>query len=93
MQTPRSFITFAICGVLVPIAMLAVDHISPHGWWPDWVNYVWPTDYMLGATSAIVNRFWFEIAALSIALNAIIYGIAGAIVVSAQRKFFRTTET
>jgi hypothetical protein len=34
---------------------------------------------MFIATSAIVNWFWYEVAAISIALNALLYGIVGAL--------------
>jgi hypothetical protein len=86
MRALRTPVAFAILGILVPIVLLVADHMSPHGWWPDWIEYVWLTDYMLGATSAVVDRFWFEIAALSITLNAIIYAIAGAILVAGWRR-------
>jgi hypothetical protein len=35
--------------------------------------YVRPTSYMFGATSGIVNAFWYEIAAISIVVNVGIY--------------------
>ncbi len=68
-------------GIVGPIALLLVDRSSAHGWWPDWIKYVWPTDFMLGATSAIVDRYWFEVAAVSIALNALLYAALGALLV------------
>lgn len=88
MRALRTVIFFAALGIAGPIALLVADHMSPHGWWPGWIKYVWPTDYMLGATSAIVDRFWFEVAALSIALNAILYAVAGAILVAVWRRLF-----
>ena len=61
----------------MPIAILGADRASDHGWWPSWIAYVWPTNYMFGATSAIVDGFWYEIAALSIGINALIYVLVG----------------
>lgn len=88
MRTLRISVVFAALGILGPIVLLVADHMSPHGWWPDWIKFVWPTDYMLGATSAIVNSFWFQVAALSIALNAIIYAVVGAILVAVWGRVF-----
>ena len=86
MRTLRTTIAFAVLGILGPIALLVADHMSPHGWWPEWIAYVWPTDYMLGATSAVVDSFWYEVAALSIVLNAILYAVVGTILVVVWRK-------
>jgi hypothetical protein len=49
--------TSATLGVVIPIILIAIDGFSPHGWWPDWISYVWPTSYMLIATSAIMDSF------------------------------------
>lgn len=88
MQMLKSVILFAVLGVLGPIGLLVADRMSPHGWWPDWIKYIWPTDYMLGATGAIVDHVWFEIAAVSMALNAALYAVVGAILVAVWRRLF-----
>ena len=82
----RAVVLFAVLGVLVPIGLLVADHMSPHGWWPGWIKYVWPTDFMLGATGAIVDRVWFEIAAVSISINAALYVIVGTSLIALGRK-------
>jgi hypothetical protein len=86
MRALRVPFTFAAFGVLLPLLLLAADHISAHGWWPNWIGYIWPTSYMFVATSAIVDRFWYEVAVLSIGLNALLYGLVGLILSSGLRK-------
>lgn len=86
MRAYRITLTFTAFGLLFPVLLLIADHMSAHGWWPNWIGYIWPTSYMFVATSAIVDRFWYEIAALSIGLNAILYGLVGIILSSWLRK-------
>jgi len=86
MRALRVPFTFAAFGVLLPLLLLSADHMSAHGWWPNWIGYIWPTSYMFVATSAIVDRFWYEVAVLSIGLNALLYGLVGLILSSGLRK-------
>jgi len=86
MRALRMPFTFAAFGVLLPLLLLAADHMSAHGWWPNWIGYIWPTSYMFVATSAIVDRLWYEVAVLSIGLNALLYGLVGLILSSGLRK-------
>ena len=86
MRALRMPLAFAAFGVLFPLLLLAADHMSAHGWWPNWIGYIWPTSYMFVATGAIVDRFWYEIAALSIGLNVILYGLVGIILSSWLKK-------
>ena len=44
---------------------------------------------MFIATSAIVNWFWYEVAAISIALNALLYAMIGALLAVAGEKLDR----
>jgi chromate transport protein ChrA len=67
----------ATLGVALPILLLTIDRLSPQGWWADWIPFVWPTSLMMIATSAIVNGFWYEVAAIAIGLNAILYALVG----------------
>lgn len=71
------------------MSLLVVSRESGGNWWPDWTAYAWPTSYMLIATSAIVNWFWYEVAAISIALNALLYAIIGALLAVAGEKLDR----
>jgi len=87
MRTFRVTFLFATIGTLLPLAILIVDRKSHQGWCPEWVAYVWPTSYMFIATSGIVDRFWYEIALLSVSLNALLYGLAGAGLAFVFRKF------
>ena len=86
MRALRVPLAFAAFGVLFPLSLLAADHMSAHGWWPNWIGYIWSTSYMFVATSAIVDRFWYEVAVLSIGLNALLYGLVGLILSSGLRK-------
>lgn len=86
MRTFRVSLMFAAFGVLLPLILMIGDRMSAHGWWPNWTIYVWPTSYMFIATEAIVDRFWYEVAVLSIGLNAILYGLVGIILSSWLRK-------
>ena len=70
----------ALCGfvgVLLPAVVLIVDRLAPHGWWPRWVFYVWPTSYMLGANSAFTPTVANVITAVSVGINALIYALYG----------------
>ena len=79
-------ITFAALGLIVPASLLIVNGSRGGVWWPDWIAYVWPTSYMFIATSGIVNWYWYEIAAISIGLNALLYALVGALLAVAGRK-------
>ena len=70
-------ITSGLVGALVPLTISMIDRLSSGGWWPDWIFYVWPTNYMMGATSAIIDGFWYEMLALSAAVNALLYAFIG----------------
>lgn len=57
-----------------------VDQMSPHGWWPRWAFYVWPTSYMLIANEGIMNTRGWTVTVVSAILNALIYILVGFIV-------------
>jgi hypothetical protein len=78
-RASKAVLAFAAVGLIVPIATLLIDHVSKGGWWPHWIMYAWPTSYMFGATSGVVDAFWYEIAAVAIALNVVIYAAVGGI--------------
>jgi hypothetical protein len=71
---------FSCIGIVVPIAFLVIDRVSPHGWSPSWIRYLWPTDYMLIATNAVVDVYFYKILTISIGSNAFLYGCIGCIV-------------
>jgi hypothetical protein len=70
---------FATVGFLIPIAIIVIDRLSAHGWWAHWVLYVFPSSYMIGAASGIIDSFFYEMAAIAIVVNIILYSIAGLI--------------
>lgn len=80
---------FGALGVVVPLLLLVVSRQRCGTWWPDWTIYLWQTSYMFIATSAIVNWFWYEVAAISIALNALLYAMVGALLAVAGEKLDR----
>jgi len=68
---------FAAIGVALPVAFLALDRSTPGGWWPSWIAYFWPTDFMTGPASGVVDLFFYEIAAVAIVINAALYALVG----------------
>jgi ABC-type glycerol-3-phosphate transport system permease component len=70
-------VVFGIVGVLLPAIVLIIDRLSPHGWWPRWVFYVWPTSYMLLANEALVNTRTGTVTLVSVVLNSLIYALVG----------------
>lgn len=90
MSASRTAIAFGSVGILLPIAILVVDRWTPGGYWESWILCVWPTSYMIIATSAIVNWFWYEVAVVSIGLNALIYALVGGLVAFGWNRLFAT---
>lgn len=70
---------FGSVGTLLPPILMTVDQMSPHGWWPRWIYYVWPTSYMLIANEAIMNTRAWTAVAVSAILNALIYVLVGLV--------------
>jgi hypothetical protein len=68
---------FAILGFLIPVAIIAVDRLSAHGWWRPWMLYVFPSSYMIGAASGVIDGFFYEMAALAIIANTVLYAVVG----------------
>lgn len=66
-------------GVLLPALLLAVDAASAHGWWPKWILYVWPTSYMLGATSGEKDVGGYLVVAAAIVINGALYAYVGSV--------------
>ena len=64
-------------GALVPLGIVSIDRLSWGGWWANWIIYVWPTSYMMVATSAMIDRFWYAMLAFATIINALLYAIAG----------------
>lgn len=65
--------------MLLPILLLGIDAASAHGWWPQWILYVWPTSYMLGGTSGEKDIGGYLTIAAAIAVNAVLYGYIGSV--------------
>jgi hypothetical protein len=70
---------FALVGVLLPAVVMSVDRLSPHGWWPQWLIYVWPTSYMLIANSAFTNTTAHIITIVAVVIDALIYALVGLV--------------
>jgi hypothetical protein len=71
---------FASVGILLPTLLMMVDQMSPHGWWPRWAFYVWPTSYMLIANEGIMNARGWTVTVVSAILNALSYALVGFVV-------------
>lgn len=76
---------FGAVGLFLPIVLLGVDAASPR-LWPQWILYVWPTSYMLGATSGEKDIGGYLIIAAAIAINAVLYGYVGSVLVRLFRR-------
>jgi hypothetical protein len=70
-------IWFGIVGFVLPVVIIAIDRTSIHGWWPRWVPYAFPSSYILGAASGVIDSFFYEMAAIAIAVNVVMYSIIG----------------
>jgi hypothetical protein len=73
----KAIALFWFCGSLFPAVVMTVDRLSPHGWFPTWVFYIWPTAYMLIPNSAIMNAQAYTIIVISAILNSLIYALVG----------------
>ena len=82
----------ALLGVGIPIVLLCIDATTRGGWWPPWIMYVWPTDFMLGVASGVRDKFFVEIAALAAAINGGLYAIGGAATGAIVGRLRRRTE-
>ena len=71
----------AALGVAIPVAIMLTNYYVDLMWWPHWIRIVWPTSFMLIATSAIVDAFFFKVAAISVGLNALLYAVVAALLV------------
>lgn len=80
MSSRRAALILGAIGVLLPMILLAVDAASAQGWWPKWILYVWPTSYMLGATSGEKDIGGYLIIAAAIAINGALYAYVGSVV-------------
>jgi hypothetical protein len=72
-------ISFAILGFLIPVSIIAIDRLSAHGWWRPWVLYVFPSSYMVGAASGIIDSFFYEMTAIATLVNTLLYAVVGCI--------------
>jgi hypothetical protein len=77
----------ALLGICIPLVLLYIDATTRGGWWPPWIMYVWPTDFMLGVASGERDRFFVEIAAVATAINAALYAAVGAGLGAVSRLF------
>ncbi len=75
----RAATTAGLIGLAVPILILTIDALSPRGWWPDWVWWVWPSAYMLIATAGKLMTSDYVIIGISIAVNVAIYSCVGLV--------------
>lgn len=69
---------WAAGGFLVPLAVLAVDWFSEHGWFPGWILLIWPSSVLLFPHSGYsMDIGKLAVIGLSAALNAVLYVIVG----------------
>jgi len=81
----KAIALFGFIGVLLPAGVMSVDRWSPHGWFPGWVFYIWPTAYMLIPNSAVMNAQAYAIIIISVILNALIYALVGSVLYKGLR--------
>lgn len=78
-EARKIVIIAGIVGLSIPVTIMGIDSLSQHGWWPAWILYIWPTSYMLGATSGIKEFADYVIIVVSIAVNGVIYGYLASV--------------
>jgi len=74
------------------VAIVVADRLSPDGWWHHWILYVFPASFIVGAASGIVDGFYYELIALSIAANVLLYAVAGLLIGIAWRSLSGTSD-
>ena len=81
----------AAIGIAIPLLVMLIDNLSAHGWWPSWIVAIWPTSYMLIATAGTKDLSAYLFIAMSIAINGVLYGAAGALLAAAFRRSVSST--
>ncbi|MFO1464924.1 MAG: hypothetical protein U1F35_00535 [Steroidobacteraceae bacterium] len=81
--------SFATLGLLVAVAIVAADRLVSGGFWRPWVVYVFPSSYMIGAASGIIDSFFYEMAAIATIVNAVLYALGGVVVGCVLRGFVK----
>jgi hypothetical protein len=76
----------AAIGTVVPLLILFASHVITHAWWPTWIRVVWPSSYVLIATSGIDSTNAYKIVTASIVLNACLYLVVGLVVFWTAKK-------
>lgn len=69
----------AAIGIALPIVVMTIDRLTDLGWWPRWILYVWPSSYILGATSGVKDLGAYLMIAISISINGLAYGYVGSL--------------
>lgn len=86
MNTRLLALISGVVGMLVPLALLAADAASAHGWWPEWILLVWPSSYMLGATASRLDLGGYLIVGAAIITNGILYAYLGVMLARVIRR-------
>jgi len=85
MQSVVVTLLSAAIGIMLPLALMAIDSMSDHGWWPGWILFFWPSSYILGATAGTKDLNAYLMIAIAVAINGIIYGYVGSLLYRLRR--------
>jgi hypothetical protein len=66
-------------GLVIPVAIALIHYDVDLMWWPPWINFVWPTNFLLVVTHDIFDGFFFAVAAISVAINALLYALVAVL--------------
>lgn len=69
--------TFAAIGLAVPILVIVAKALSPAGFSPIWIYYVWPSYFILGGMAGRIDLVTVAYLAGSILLNVLLYAYVG----------------
>lgn len=85
-MTRRALVVGAVIGIGIPIAIMTADSLSPKGWWPDWILWVWPSSYMLMATAGKKELWDYFVIGLSIVINGALYAYIASLIYRLARR-------
>ena len=68
---------FAIIGLAIPIAILLAKALSPTGFSPGWIFYVWPSYFILGGMSGEIDSVTVMYLIVAVLINVALYAYIG----------------
>lgn len=76
----KAAIIFGAIGLGVPITILLVKTLSPSGFSPAWIVYIWPSFFLLGGLSGKVDGITIAYLVVSVLINVAVYAYVGIII-------------